>query len=93
MDAVRNRSWRIDSALPRANMPTKLSQPVRDRIASKSLLKPAVTSSSPMISSAMLAFIWSVWRCTSANVALAMSSCGAAAPVSARASRSSVAPT
>jgi hypothetical protein len=51
----------------------KLSIPVFDRISSKSFEKPAVTSSSPMISSAMLAFIRSVCLCTSSSVAFSMS--------------------
>ena len=92
IEAWRSRSCRIDSDLPRAKMPTKLSHPVFERICSKSLEKPAVTSSRPMISSAMLAFIASVCLCTSASVALAMSSEGAFTAASVRAIRSSVVP-
>ena len=73
MFAVRIRSWRSASARCFENTPTKLSQPVFERISSKSLENPAVTSSSPMISSAMLAFIRSVWACTSSSVAFSMS--------------------
>ena len=73
IEAVRRRSWRMASARPGASTPTKLSQPVLERISSKSREKAAVTSSSPMMSSAMLAFIASVWACTSASVAFSTS--------------------
>ena len=73
MVAPRSRSWRIASDLPSEKKPTKLSQPVFDRISSKSREKPAVTSSSPMISSAMLAFMISVCLWTSSSVAFSMS--------------------
>ncbi len=53
----------------------KLSIPVFDRISANSAEKPAVTSSSPMISSAMLAFISSVCLFTSSSVAFSTSSC------------------
>ena len=63
----------------------KLSIPVFDRISSKSFEKPAVTSSSPMISSAMFAFIRSVCLFTSSSVAFSTSSVTALRPASTRA--------
>ena len=52
----------------------KLSIPVFDRISANSAEKPAVTSSRPMMSSAMFAFIRSVCLFTSSSVAFSTSS-------------------
>jgi len=73
MLAVRMRSCRIDSALPCEKMPMNDSIPVLVRISLKSWENPAVTSSSPMISSAMFAFIAAVWAWTSSSEAFSMS--------------------
>ena len=71
---VRIRSCRIDSAFADEKMPMNDSIPVFDRISANSAEKPAVTSSSPMISSAMFAFIRSVCLFTSSSVAFSTSS-------------------
>jgi len=60
MLAVRMRSWRMLSDLAFEKKPINVSQPVFERMASKSFENVAVTSSRPMISSAMLAPISSV---------------------------------
>ena len=57
VDELRDELARVIDEKDRADV----SQPVLLRISSKSLENAAVTSSSPIISSAMLAFITSVW--------------------------------